>query len=145
MPYPHIFIPVDGSAHALFACELAAKLAAEIPGEETIHLAYCVASIPNLIGGEKRDKLMKDTEAEAEAIFDPCEAVFKKTGHVCRRHLLYGEIGKTLARAAADFGCSLIIMGTRGRNDLSSLVLGSVSHDVLQYAEVPVLLAKMKQ
>lgn len=40
---------------------------------------------------------------------------------------------------AADNSIDLIVMGSRGLSDLKGLLLGSVTHKVIQLADVPVL------
>ena len=137
-----ILLPLDGSEHSKYACEVAYKLAALIPGEETMHLLHCVAPIPGLIGGEQRGQLEKDHAKEAEEIFAPCIELFSKLGNPCVTHIVYGDPGECIASAAEEFGCTMIIMGCRGRSDLKNLVLGSASSNVLQKSKVPVLIAK---
>lgn len=48
-------------------------------------------------------------------------------------------IAETILVAAGDVDASVIVLGTRGLSGLKSLVLGSVSHAVLQRADRPVL------
>jgi nucleotide-binding universal stress UspA family protein len=55
---------------------------------------------------------------------------------VARRH---GGIGTAILTAAADVEASAIVLGTRGLGGVKSLLLGSVSHAVLQHADRPVL------
>ena len=43
---------------------------------------------------------------------------------------------------AKDNGCDLIIMGSRGKNPLTGLLLGSVSTRVLHFAPCQVLVVK---
>lgn len=143
MAYPNILIPVDGSEHSMFACKLAVKLAKDIPGQETMHLVHCFPPIPGIIGGSGKEELVEEHKKEAEAIFAPYKKLFEDEGFPCKTYVLFGDIGQSIAQAAEDYNCDLIIMGTRGMNELKSLILGNVSHDVLQYAKVPVLLAKM--
>ena len=144
MNYSSILVPVDGSDDAKFACKVAAQLASAIPGKETIHLLYCVPQIPGLIGGDQRAKLMLEHEKEAAKIFSEADLAFAKSDITVNRHIKYGPIAETITDAAIELGCTIIIMGTRGISELKSIVLGSVSHEVLRESSVPVLLVNKK-
>lgn len=142
MPIESILIPVDGSKHSEYACEMAYKLVQLVPGQESVHLVHCIEPIPGLIGGDKREKLEKDYADEAEKIFAPCLKIFSKLGNPCQTHLVYGKPGEAIAELAEKLHCTLIVMGTRGRSNIKSMVLGSVSSHVLEHAKIPVLLAR---
>ena len=50
-----------------------------------------------------------------------------------------GSIAATILAVAAQVDADAIVLGTRGRSGIRSLLLGSVSHAVLQHADRPVL------
>lgn len=141
MQFSNILVPVDGSDDALFACRVAEQLTAAIPGKETITLLYCVDPIPALIGGQQRAELEAQHKAESAKIFEAARSLLQHSDLNLKTAFRYGAAGQTIADTATELDCTLIIMGTRGRGELKSLALGSVSHDVLHKADVPVLLA----
>lgn len=55
---------------------------------------------------------------------------------------LDGYPGDVLSDYAANVGATLLVIGTRGRGDLSSLLLGSTSHRVAHLAACDVLIVK---
>ena len=56
--------------------------------------------------------------------------------------LLIGKPGDIIIAEASEGGFSLIIIGSRGLGDLKELVLGSVSHQVVNESTIPVLVVK---
>ncbi len=53
-----------------------------------------------------------------------------------------GPPAATIARVAREQGCGAIVMGTRGLGAISSVLLGSVSSQVLELTDLPVTLVK---
>ncbi|MCR8636471.1 universal stress protein [Paenibacillus radicis (ex Xue et al. 2023)] len=56
--------------------------------------------------------------------------------------LIQGSPENEILHFAKEQGSDLIIMGSRGLTGLKEMLLGSVSHYVVQHAEVPVLIIK---
>ena len=53
-----------------------------------------------------------------------------------------GPVAATLARVAEEWNADLIVTGSSRMGDAASLLLGSVSHELLHASDVPVLIAE---
>ena len=53
-----------------------------------------------------------------------------------------GDVGLTIATTAAELGCDLVVVGSRGRSDLGAAILGSVAHDVIRHFDGCVLVTR---
>ena len=58
-------------------------------------------------------------------------------------YIASGQIGTSdlILSHAADIGCDLLVMGGYGHSRTRELVLGGVTHDVLQHMTMPVLMS----
>ena len=80
--------------------------------------------------------------SEAEKVFKPIRAFFKQRGIEARFVGLVGPVSESIARQAERAACDLLVMGSHGRGNLASLVMGSVATRVLAQSKVPVLLVR---
>lgn len=55
------------------------------------------------------------------------------------------NIASTILADADELGAAGIVLGTRGLTGLKSLLLGSVSHGVVQHADIPVMIVPSSQ
>jgi nucleotide-binding universal stress UspA family protein len=61
-----------------------------------------------------------------------------------RTHVVMGFIFHEVVRVARDEQVSLIVMGTHGHGFFRGAIVGSVTHNVVRHAPVPVLVHKLK-
>ncbi len=65
-------------------------------------------------------------------------------GHSCSivPRVLEGNVADEILRYAKEHQATMIVCGTRGRGKLSTLLLGSVAHKLVMYAECSVLVVR---
>jgi len=131
----------DGSTSVLAlrrACALADKLDAEMHVVFVSHVpATVLAAMSGLptIGDDFADAQRTTVWAQAEPIISGCHQPVSKVD-------LEGYPPDVLVEYAGEIGADLIVVGSRGRGDLASLVLGSTSHRVVNHAPCDVLVVR---
>jgi len=136
-----ILLAVDGSEHSEKAAELAAQLA--IAGNDEIVVTHVTELLPSRYQVQPGldDEFDKDAIELAKGYTADMEADGLKV-RVELRHSQYGHIARIITNLADELDAGLIVMGSRGRSDLSALLLGSVAHKVLHLSRRPVLIAR---
>jgi nucleotide-binding universal stress UspA family protein len=136
--FKNIVLAVDGSDHAHRAVPIAAQLALLAGGKVTVlHVRE---------HDRTRGQLWElETEDEANAVVKSAVDEIKKTGAAADGNVIrtaYGKVAEALVDGAVDHNADAIVMGSRGRSDLSGLVLGSVAHKVIHLSEKTVVVAR---
>ena len=140
----NILVPVDGSQAALRAVKHAAAVAAHVKGGE-VHLLNVQPILPmyGMVRAYMRVPQYKAARATlARQAMIGAERLLKRAKIRHRDHVMYGEAGETIADAARELKCRMIVMGTRGQGAVGNLILGSVATKVIHLAKVPVTLVK---
>lgn len=66
----------------------------------------------------------------------------ERPGREVVRFILAGRAGSAIVKEARDFEADLIVVGSRGQGAMQSMVLGSVSAEVVDHAPCPVLVTR---
>ena len=134
--------PVDGSPGADKALAHAIARARETKAE--IHVLHVVPPVDydELKNYEERSDIAKIRREAHQRILASAADQVKASGIACASHLLVGHPGETIAQFAESQNIDEIIIGSRGRGAIGSMLLGSVSSKVAQLARMPVTLVK---
>ncbi|MDI6750689.1 MAG: universal stress protein [Rhodocyclaceae bacterium] len=136
-------VPVDGDAISLKPIDWIIAHRDDWKTLPTIHLLNVQPPLSGDVSrfinaGQIRDFHREEgLKALAEAK-DRLEAA----GIVPQLHVSVGNSAETITAYAADLGCELILLGTRGHTGISGTLLGSVASRVVAHAPVPVLLVR---
>lgn len=137
-----ILVPVDGSAYSektlRKALELGKQTGAEVVMLNVVDMNS--SRISNLERGVMLDQL-PSLKSEGEALIrDVCARVPEAAG--IRSRVEIGAPANRIVMAAEDEQADLIVMGHRGLSPLAEVVLGSVSHSVIQRAPCSVFIVR---
>lgn len=123
-----ILLGVDGSEHALAGVRLIHDLTLA-PGSQVTALGVLRPR-----GGPARHKLL--------AALDEAEAALQGCGATVRTGLAHGHPAEELVKAAEERRSDLLVVGASGLQATLGILLGGVAQQVIEYARVPVLIAR---
>jgi nucleotide-binding universal stress UspA family protein len=139
--FRNILVAIDGSPDSDQALAQAIDLAESEHSRLTLFSAVVTPPASAYIGagGAVAASLAGNAETETEAILRTAAELVPDDVSV--RTVLSGEpVRHALVREIAEGAYDLVAMGSRGRGAVRSVLLGSVSHYVLNHSPVPVLI-----
>ncbi|MGW9529514.1 universal stress protein [Paenibacillus terrae] len=139
--YKHILVAIDGSQHAMKALEAAKTLSKQLQGEPhltVLHVNPALSMNEPPVGVDVDERI----EEEGRHILEPASDFLKDEGISYCMLTGHGDPASIICQSAEQEQADLIIMGTRGKGLVSEIILGSVSHHVIQHAPCPVLTVK---
>jgi nucleotide-binding universal stress UspA family protein len=138
-----LLVPTDGSDNALRAVRHLVALAEHGVKVEAVLLNVQRPVMSGEVGAVAPIEIAEDRRAAAAgSAVGKARAALDAAGVPCTVHEAIGNAAEEIAAAAERLQCDGIVMGRRGLGTLASLLMGSVSEQVLRLARVPVTLVK---
>jgi nucleotide-binding universal stress UspA family protein len=139
-----ILVAIDGSKNSLRALKHAIKLLGKLsePSELLLvnaHDDVALRGASQFVGKDTvksyLDDLSRTELADAIQAAEKAKVRFESK-------MLRGQVAQSIAKAADDGGCDLIVLGSKGRSAIKDLLIGSVAQRVAALSEVPVTLVR---
>lgn len=155
-----LLLPVDGSEASLRAVTFAAELAAEL--QASILLLHVLDRLPARRQLEGYLTVLEQTPDKNEEEIESVRSALSQSGEEQGKEILAnaeqvvrelgvkdvstairdGDPTKELLHLAATGNYDMIVMGRRGLSPMKGLFLGSVSHQISNLADCPVVTVK---
>ncbi|WP_059105653.1 universal stress protein [Shouchella shacheensis] len=139
--FQKILLATDGSEHAKRALEKAVEMVGPYRHQVHIDLVYCID------GETSKGDILKYGDVgvadlkRKEMLADNSEFLTTK-GVQADSIFLHGEPAKAILKHLKAHSYDCVVVGSRGRNELQTLILGSVSHKLAKYVDIPLLIVK---
>jgi nucleotide-binding universal stress UspA family protein len=137
--YEKVLVAIDRSENSKRALAAARELASLSDGEVRILHLREQEVIPRM--GLVADESPEEAHLWLESAVDELRnAGVKVTGEA--RNTIYGQAAREIAADATLHDAGVIVMGSRGRSDLTGFFLGSTAHKVIHLTDRPVLVVR---
>lgn len=134
-----VLIAVDGSNSSKKAFEYALEEAATLGNKITI--LRVVQSLP--YGGETIKEIYEDEISKAQKVTEKLKERANEEGVEADSEVATGpDVANEIIRFANEGDYDLIVVGSRGKTELETVTLGSVSESVIKRSHVPVLVVR---
>ena len=142
-----ILVGIDGSPAADVAVELVATRTwpegSHVVIAEAIEIPEVISAVPGtpLAFVDVAD-IESEIRAQAGRTVETARERIAASGLTAEGRVLAGRTATRLADEAAAIGADLIVVGSRGHGTIETMVLGSVSAELVEHAPTPVLVAR---
>ena len=136
--FKHVLVALDESAYSRTALPTAVEVAKKFGAD---------LFVLHVVEHDRGRAAVFSTESPADATKLVADAVkaARQAGVAAKGEVFEvgaGHVAKGIVETAAAKEIDLIVMGSRGLSDVQGLLLGSVTHKVIQLAQVAVLVAR---
>lgn len=142
-----VLLATDGSTGAGIAVDLVAAI--DWPTGTTVEVVEAIETRPAAFGGPwptlaytQIDQIESDLLSLGRATVDAASARLREIGLGATGSVHRGRPASVIAELASSSHADLIVVGSRGHGTIESMLLGSVSSEVIDRASVPVLVAR---
>lgn len=140
-----ILLALDGSTSSDAACQLVGSLTWPSGSViQVVAVAEPAAELlaPLVVAAPTVGTYDQQTADELELVLDAAVATLERPSLAVERAVLHGRPATLIVERAAEFRAELVVIGSRGRGPLTSMLLGSVSAEVVDHAPCPVLVVR---
>lgn len=137
--FNRILLATDGSTNSVRSANHAIQLAQQFNG--TIDVVYVVdgqTSKADVLHNGNKFEIEQKRKNKVSFVNDQ----LGQSNIDYKVHILHGEPGPTIVEFANTNGVDCVVIGSRGLNNLQTMILGSVSHKVAKRVDCPVLIVK---
>jgi nucleotide-binding universal stress UspA family protein len=131
--YQKILVPIDGSGHSKRALQEAIKIAKMTNGSITLlNVQSKTLRAPNQANNDvAQNSVLIDGQRLVQADGIPVYSL-----------LLEGNVVDMIVKTAKEENFDLIVIGARGLSKFEEILMGSVSHGVVETAPCPVIVTR---
>src|ERR1700674_828358 len=133
--FKHILVAIDSSVYSQQALPTAIEDATKFHSDIVVEHVSEHARGPAVV-------YSTESPADATKLVGNAVKLIREAGITAKGHLsdvAAGHVAKAIVETANANNIDLIVMGSRGLSDVQGLLLGSVTHKVIQTALMPVL------
>lgn len=139
--FENVLLPTDFSPDSQKVLEYVK----DIPGVKKVFLLHVVDATRASLRGWEHDPKIENAKIlikENQRVLEQAGLVADTEIEALVNTITQGDIPLTILEKAETEKADLIVMGARGRNTIESILLGSVSANVIRHAKTPVLLMR---
>lgn len=138
--YKSILLAADGSENSKRAGKQAAQLASLVKGCE-VTIVY-VSDFKEDSNEEIHDGGAVEFDLSRKKKILPIREALEHEKIYYKTEILHGRPAPIIIELANEGNFDLVVIGSRGLNPISEMILGSVSHKVVNQVQCPVLVVK---
>jgi nucleotide-binding universal stress UspA family protein len=146
--FERILVPVDGSNISVLLAQMAANIAAKF-GSEVVLLHVLQLPLPMEVlnpGREEPPDIYGEIKGRVESfgrrVLKNAALEFSALAVPTTEKTVWGDPAGEIVKEAHQGGYHLIVIGSRGLDDMEAWLMGSVSNKVVQRSRCPVLVVR---
>jgi nucleotide-binding universal stress UspA family protein len=136
--FNHILVAIDDSDYTRMVIPTALEMARKFRSD--VFVLHVAEHDRGRAAVYSMETPAEATRLVADAVKAMVDSGVKAKGEV--HDVAAGHVAKNIVDTAVELRSDLIVMGSRGLSDVQGLLLGSVTHKVIQLATVAVLVAR---